>query len=170
MESDLDSTNIEIERMEKKKKELLVLKVHTNEISKPKGTNNVYRTRAPWTPNGRLAFASYDKLIDELYKHYYENCVSIPTFEESFYDWVNRREKSGTIEYLTAVHYRDDYKKYFGVAQFTNLPIDKITKAQIISFFECLAGDGSNVSKKAISNVCMDYSAVLSMIPIVSGG
>ena len=153
MESDLDSTNIEIERMEKKKKELLVLKVHTNEISKPKGTNNVYRTRAPWTPNGRLAFASYDKLIDELYKHYYENCVSIPTFEESFYDWVNRREKSGTIEYLTAVHYRDDYKKYFGVAQFTNLPIDKITKAQIISFFECLAGDGSNVSKKAISNV-----------------
>ena len=139
--------------MEKRKKEILVLKVHHNTISLPTDKCKTYRTRANWTDSGRLTNVSYDKLIDELYKHYYADEFNFLSFEDSFYEWVNRREGNGSIEYLTAVHYRSDYKKYLANTSLAKCNIYKITKSQLIAFFEDLVGDGSNIRPKTVSNL-----------------
>ena len=139
--------------MEKRKKEILVLKVHQNTISLPTDKCRTYRTRANWTDSGRLTNVSYDKLIDELYKHYYADEFNFLSFEDSFYEWVNRREGNGSIEYLTAVHYRSDYKKYLANTSLAKCNIYKITKSQLIAFFEDLVGDGSNIRPKTVSNL-----------------
>lgn len=152
--------------MERKQKEAKVKRIHPNVISAPTETCKTYRTRASWVPSGRLTNASYDKLIDELYNHYFR-VLEAPTFEECFNEWVNKRESNGTIEYLTATHYRCDFKKYIAGTSIAKMKVNKITKSQIIDFFENLAGDGSNITKKAFSGVKTIFNGTLNYANLI---
>lgn len=144
----------ELENMESRRKELLVKKVHPYTITEPTDKYKLYRTRikSDRVPNGRLTSTTYKGLINLLYEHYYGDTDKI-SLEDCALKWIEKRESNGTIEYLTALHYRNDFMKYFHPEPISSMPIRNITKRHLINAFESIIGSGQGVSRKAINNV-----------------
>ncbi len=150
--NDEQDGDLEILEMEKRKKEILVKKKHKYKIIEPTEKYPYYKTRIA----GDKQIVKKDKceLIDELYDMYYpRKDVHIPTLREAVNDWITSREKNKTIEYLTANHYRTDFKKYLSRTRIADMPIDEIKKQQVYFVLESIAGDGSNMPKRTLSNV-----------------
>ena len=151
--NDSEAGDLELSFLEKRRKELLVRKLHTNKIVEPTESFNCFRTRVKDAPNGRIVAKTYNDLIDKLYEHYYGSKFEVPTLREAVNEWIDSREANGTIEYLTALHYRVDFKKYLSSMPMADMKITEITKNHIINAFENIVGDGTGISKKAVNNV-----------------
>ncbi len=151
--NEVEGGDLELESMERRRKEILVRQVHPNKIAPPNEKFKCYRTRVKDAPNGRMVAGSYKELIDQLYDFYCDSKFEIPTLAEAANAWISSREANGTIEYSTATHYRADFAKYFGCQPIADMPITDITKLHLIRAFETIVGDGSQVSKKAVNNV-----------------
>lgn len=163
------SYNNELLELEKRQKELKVLSVHKNKISSPTNKCKTYRTRATWVPSGRISNVDYDQLIENLYNHYFPTKNIVPTFRECFDDWVNRREANGSIEHLTAQHYRCDYAKYIAGHPIETLKVDKVSKRLVIDYFEQLVGDGSAITSKAFTGVKSIFNGVMNNANLQDG-
>lgn len=148
--TEIKNDDLELEVMEKRKKELLVKKKHENKISQ---TGNQWRTRLKDAPSGRLTAKTYDELINKLYVHYYEPVTQIKTFKEYAYEWMDIRYKSGIIEYNTYTHYRNEFKKYIEPLPISTKLINEISKSALIMMFEQIVGDGSQILKKTLGNI-----------------
>lgn len=145
--------NLEIKRMKFKIKEKEVLREHKNEITRPTIKYNCWKTRVRGAKNDQIVRSTYEKLIEALYDFYFNKKPKPLTLGDCIKKWISSREESGAIEYATALHYLDDYKKYVQGSFIDNKDITTITKAQFISFFEKLAGDGSDMRKSTFNNV-----------------
>lgn len=145
--------DLELLEMERRTKELLVKKRHTNKISEPSGTNKRWRTRVSDDSIDRITAKTYKELIDKLYNYYYVGSVDIPTFKQAAYEWIDYRENEKIIEHNTAVHYRNEFKKYIEPMPIADRPINEIKKSQIISMFEEIVGDGSTIKKSTLRNI-----------------
>ena len=151
--NDSEAGDLELSFLENRRKELLVKQLHTNKIVEPTERFNCFRTRVKDAPNGRIVAKTYTDLIDKLYEHYYGSKFKVPTLKEAVNEWIDSREANGTIEYLTALHYRDDFKKYLLSLPIADMKITEITKYHLINAFETIVGDGTGISKKAVNNV-----------------
>ena len=139
--------------MKFKIKEKEVLREHKNEITRPTIKYNCWKTRVRGAKNDQIVRSTYEKLIEALYDFYFNKKPQPLTLGDCIKKWISSREESGAIEYATALHYLDDYKKYVQGSFIDNKDITTITKAQFISFFEKLAGDGSDMRKSTFNNV-----------------
>ena len=148
-----EAGDLELLFLDNRRKELLVKKYHTNKIIEPTANFNCFRTRVKDAPNGRIVAKTYPDLIEKLYAHYYGPKSRIPTLEEAVNEWIGSREANGTIEYMTALHYRDDFRKYLADQPIATMKITDITKNHLINAFESIVGDGTGISKKAVNNV-----------------
>lgn len=133
--------------------ERMVIQKHPNVISCVRydeaGNGVLYRTRASWAQGGRISNKSYDNLIMILYKHYYEGGL---TLQNAFSEWLKKREESGAIEYLTASHYRADFKKYVMCDEIANKSISSIKKSELLMFYERTVGD-AKITRRCFGNI-----------------
>ena len=151
--NDLTDGGLELLEMERRKKEILVKRVHKNKISEPSGSNKRYRTRVNDEKIGRITAKTYTELIDKLYDYYYTSEVEIPTFKEAAHEWIDVREKTQIIEHSTALHYRKEFEKYVEPRAIADKPITAIKKAQLMEMFEQIVGDGSTIRKTTLRNI-----------------
>lgn len=132
-----------------------VKKVHTNVIQGYKldknGNPTLYRTRAAWAPSGRLQCKTLEGLYLLLFNHYFGSNKD-KTFEEFFYAWIDEKENSQCIEYLTAEHCRCDYIKFIKQEPFAHKKIEDIKKSEILSFYKKVVGNG-NITKRCFGNI-----------------
>ncbi len=141
----------ELENLEKRKKEIMVKKVHKNKICDPTEKYPYYKTRIPG--DKQITAKEYYDVINELYNLYFGNKVHIPSLREAVEGWISTRLEKKTIEYLTAVHYRADFNKYISDLPIADMPISDITESILMSAYESIVGDGSSMFKKALNNV-----------------
>ena len=141
----------ELEELERKRKEVLVKKIHKNKILAPTEKYHYYKTRIPG--DKQIAKRNYADLIDELYNLYYGAKFEIPTLSEAVEKSITKKYEKETIEYITSVSYRSLFKKYFSHLPISNKLITDISKEQLRDSFETIAGDGSGISKKVLSNI-----------------
>ncbi len=161
-----NESNLELIALERKRKEILVRKVHKNKISDPVGTCKSFRTRIE---GQRINAPSYDALIDKLYDYYYGNKVTTPTFEESVYLWANERLKNGVIEYNTYEHYLCDFKRYIEPLSIAKKHIDKITKKELYAMFEEIVGTNDGIKKKTLSNLKTVVNGAFDYVNMIDG-
>ncbi len=153
--------------MERQRKEIYVKKVHKNKILEPTEKYPYYKTRIPG--DKQIVKKSKQDLIETLYEFYYGNKVKIPTLREAVSEWISSREKCKTIEYMTATHYRTDFKKYISDLPIADKPITMITKGQLYSVMESIAGDGTNVTKKTLNNVKTIFNGAFDYANMIDG-
>lgn len=173
-----------IEMITKQERKLIrkaVLEKHKNAITQiqidKRGDGNrqtYWQTNAPWTASGKIRRQNQDDLIDALSEHYFGNAVpvqkipEIPTVAEVFKLWTKDREDLHAVNYLTLVHNRADWNRYFAGnyqppkgrqnevkqferAPFLDKPITQVKASEIIRHYTYLVGD-ENITKKAFNN------------------
>ena len=171
--TDIAALDLELQSMERRRKRLEVLKVHKNKITPPTKNYHAYKTRVNGEKVKQIVRASEDDLYDALYEFYFGQKVKAPTLQEAISQWINSREESGAIEYLTAVHLRADAGKYIFSDKIASQAINTITKAQLISFLEKLIGDGSKINRstyyyvKSIINGAFDFANMIDGIDCI---
>ena len=72
--NEFENSNLELIALERKRKEILVGKIHKNKITKPVGTCKSFRT---YVNGKRISGATYDDIIDRLYDIYYGKKVVV---------------------------------------------------------------------------------------------
>ncbi len=143
-----EGSNLELEFMEKRKKEILVKEKHKNKILEPTEKYPYYKTRIPG--NKQIVKKDYSAVIDALYNYYYQN-GNVLTLEDAFYKWLEHREDN--VEYLTSLHYKASFKKHVEGTSLAKKDISAITKLELYDFFENIAKNGNGISKKALNDV-----------------
>lgn len=151
--NDIVASDLEVQIMKFKIKEKEVLRIHKNTITPPSGNYHAWKTRVRGAKNNQIVKKNYEDLIEALYNHYFGCLRKTLTLEECILTWINIREEKGIITYLSAVHYRADYKKYVQGTDFANTDITLITKAKYLRFLEELVGDGSKMLKSTLNNI-----------------
>ena len=122
--------------MKFKVKEKEVLRIHKNKITSPTINYNAWKTRVNGAKHNQIVRKSYEELILALHDFYFGSKKNALSLGECIERWISSREESGAIEYLTALHYRDDYLKYVKYTDIAQKDVTTISKAQFFSFFE----------------------------------
>ena len=159
--------DLELQSMEERRKKLEVMKVHKHKITPPTEKYHAYKTRV--NSETHIVRATEKDLYDALYEFYFGKKIKPPTLREAIIGGISSREKSGAIEYLTARHYLDDAEKYIFPDKIASKIITEISKSEIISFFEQLAGDGSKMLQSTISNVKTVINAAFEYANMIDG-
>ena len=163
-----------ITTMLRREKENQVLKIHTYKISGPfkSGNKMVYNTRAPWTASKKLSSISYERLIDTLYDHYFDDRTKEASVQDIFEKMVEYYESDHIVANLTLIHYKADWRKYIVEKQckWLHKPIKDVSPGQIFDHYrritaDCVMRRSTFNNVKTVVNAVFDYAYILD-IPV----